>query len=347
MKTLFVDADSSTCIEGRHQETTAFTLIELLVVVAILGVLAALLLPSLQKAKDQARTATCLSSMRQWGNAIILFSDDNNGRFPEIVAGESYGWYDEVYPYMYSGTSSDPTNYVFDRSEFLLRSLIGTYCPTAQYITGLPNVPVGNYFGYINYYGQTHMHLLRDPFVAGGNVPGELAHFNGTYLINLLVTARRWCGGNCYDDVLPSKPLTLDSVRAARATTSGTGDWCQPITRLKFPGETSLLMEGVYYGESSCAYSWGNNNQFDSYSTSPSAGHLEFRHHAGKAMNVLFVDGHVATYTRQTIPEYLNYMSYVNAAWFALSGKPVASKFWFGTSDGIPLYPSSYGTTTD
>jgi len=52
----------------------AFTLIELLVVVAIIALLIAILLPSLRGARDQARTAVCLSNMRQAMSAFLLYA---------------------------------------------------------------------------------------------------------------------------------------------------------------------------------------------------------------------------------------------------------------------------------
>ncbi len=59
-----------------------FTLIELLVVIAIIALLMAVLLPSLQRAREQAKAAICLSHLRQWGTAVTLFLEDKDGRLP-------------------------------------------------------------------------------------------------------------------------------------------------------------------------------------------------------------------------------------------------------------------------
>lgn len=59
-----------------------FTLIELLVVIAIIAILAAMLLPALNSAREQARYTACSGQIRQIGAAIIMYADDHNGLMP-------------------------------------------------------------------------------------------------------------------------------------------------------------------------------------------------------------------------------------------------------------------------
>jgi len=57
----------------------SFTLIELLVVVAIIAVLAALLLPTLQRAKEAGKRMVCMNHLKQLNTATLLMADDNDG----------------------------------------------------------------------------------------------------------------------------------------------------------------------------------------------------------------------------------------------------------------------------
>ena len=66
----------------QHLVNQHFTLIELLVVIAIIAILAAMLLPSLSKAREKARTISCVSNVKQTSLARMLYRDENENWTP-------------------------------------------------------------------------------------------------------------------------------------------------------------------------------------------------------------------------------------------------------------------------
>jgi prepilin-type N-terminal cleavage/methylation domain-containing protein len=65
-----------------NKKAAAFTLIELLVVLAVIGILAALLLPVLAGGKARARNSVCINNLKQLGIATRLYAEDNSSRMP-------------------------------------------------------------------------------------------------------------------------------------------------------------------------------------------------------------------------------------------------------------------------
>jgi prepilin-type N-terminal cleavage/methylation domain-containing protein/prepilin-type processing-associated H-X9-DG protein len=91
-----------------RDQKSGFTLVELLVVISIIALLLAIMMPALQKAREQAKRMVCLSTMRQFGLAWSMYIEKNNNRLPYRA---------------YSGSAKSPT---WD-AELYYGALLGEY----------------------------------------------------------------------------------------------------------------------------------------------------------------------------------------------------------------------------
>lgn len=93
-----------------HRPTHGFTLIELLVVIAIISILATILLPSLSKARELAKRASCVSNVRSIGLMVAMYGHENSDKLP------IHGF--EVSRYLYTFNHYAFNGYWWERGSF-------------------------------------------------------------------------------------------------------------------------------------------------------------------------------------------------------------------------------------
>src|SRR5262245_47248748 len=133
----------------------AFTLVEMLVVISIIAVLAALLLPAVQMAREAGRRASCSNSLRNLGLAIQQF-DSAKGRYP---ASRTF-WNDSkykgstLYPVSWASSGAYTLTWVHEIMPYIekqdMRTRIETMLSTSNLNTNVPQGTVQQVFGRLN-----------------------------------------------------------------------------------------------------------------------------------------------------------------------------------------------------
>ena len=143
---------------------TSFTLIELLVVIAIISILASLLLPALARGKAQAQRIKCVSNQRQIALSFIMWSDDNNQKFPWQVSPSQGGLRGNIQIWRYFDAIQSEAN-----NPRILVCPSGKKDPALNFSTNagvgfgaLRNAALGYFIGIEASTEKSSMHLLGD-----------------------------------------------------------------------------------------------------------------------------------------------------------------------------------------
>ncbi len=239
-----------------------FTLIELLVVVAIIAILAALLLPTLSRARAMAKRIACTNNIRQVGGGVISYGMDNNDIIvPVMVSADS----------IENGGSTSKTNRGIDGPVgawwlYLIRDYVGITEPVA--------IPSDNNFFYASIDSRHVKGILHCPaaakyyyIVTPAGVVSPKVYMGQICYYGML---RFYIGGNDFGGNINNFPWTF--------------------SKLKFPSEKGMLVDSARSAPA----------DFDN--TAPdAAGNLEVyndgvhvsRRRHNQSMNFVFADGHV------------------------------------------------------
>ena len=253
----------------RQNQRNGFTLVELLVVIGIIALLIAILLPALNKAREQARTVNCLSNLRQLGQANAQYVVTFRGYTVPNDYGSQTG-------------ATDAGGHIIDETWFTL--FVTQKLIDYPYTTDTSAPPAGGTVlkcpsGLEEFVSNTYLDKSKPDRRKSGD--GAKGYLQVSALFDKGRAVFSWYGinGTSSDDLtIPSRRWPADGYTPQNAPTT------TKMTNVRFPSQTVFLFDGI------------------SFNLHTRPNRLNARHNKLTITNLLFFDGHADSYPTKSLP---------------------------------------------
>ncbi len=294
------------------RSTAGFTLVELLVVIGIIATLIGLLLPSLNRARQLARTTACLSQLHQISLGLLTYAADNHGlicpayNLPPVTPDAATN---------YTGSAAQPLDgwaCILDRDGYLRGSQQQAsagifYCPDTVDAAGLLGGATGTN-------GADQRGWVDWPmvFLGGGDTAPKqavtipAAGFNRVLRVSYWINAYHPTGQSLTAGQIATKDLYYSTV-VGYGPDLPNRIAAHQVSRCRNTSETITVADGVFMGRQS-ADGLGMTNGVIGYRHQGPAGPLT-------AANAAFADGHAQTLAKDRFP-----LAYGTTAGYAAAG---------------------------